>query len=351
MLSPGDVFAGYKVLGVLGSGGMGTVYRVSHPRLGREEALKTITADHAVGDGDERFRREARAAAALHHPGIVTIHEFDVTDDVPWYTMTYLDGEDLANAAGRVSVAEAGEIITRVASALDYAHGRGVVHRDIKPANVIITRLPGGRVDGVVVVDFGIARDVTVPSDLTQPFSPVGSPPYMAPEVIRGEAAGAAADQYSLAVTAFQALTGHTPFSGSTGELLAAHTTAAPPSITRHRPDLAAADPVLRRALAKDPAQRYATCGDFATALSAALAAPSRDTLVPPAPVPPASIVPPASTPTPSALESEPPTPPRNRRRMAIAAATVVVVALAATITGVNHPRFSAAPIRGAALG
>ncbi|MFT4200090.1 protein kinase domain-containing protein [Gordonia sp. (in: high G+C Gram-positive bacteria)] len=280
-MEPGDVFAGYRIIEVLGSGGMGTVYRVSHPRLQRDEALKTVKPASGIGDTDERFRREARAAAGLTHPGIVTIHEFDVTDDTPWYTMEYLDGEDLAKVAGRLPAHEVAEIIGRVGPALDYAHSREVIHRDVKPANIILTRKADGTLDRVVLVDFGIVKDVAAPTQLTQPFTPLGSPPYMAPEVIRAEPATAASDQYALAVSAFQALTGHTPYTGSTGELLAAHTTEPPPSITRHRPDLAAADPVLAKALSKDPAQRYGSCGEFADALGYALAGGSQETLIP----------------------------------------------------------------------
>ncbi|GAB09619.1 serine/threonine protein kinase [Gordonia araii NBRC 100433] len=326
-LAPGDVFAGYRITDVLGSGGMGTVYRVAHPRLDRDEALKTITPAPGIEDAGERFRREAKAAANLHHPGIVTIHEYGVDGDMPWYTMEYLDGDDLAKVAGQLPVGEIAESIARVASALDYAHARNVVHRDVKPANIILTRGDDGRIERVVVVDFGIAKNVTDATHLTQPFAPLGSPPYMAPEIIRGEQASPASDQYSLAVSAYQALTGHTPYSGTTGELMAAHASEAPPSITRHRPDLAAADPVLRRAMAKDAAERYSTCGEFAAALAGALADQSRETLVPTGDVADST-----------GLPGKP-----NARRKLLILAAVAVLAVAATASAVlwhrsQHP-------------
>ncbi|QKT06957.1 protein kinase [Gordonia sp. X0973] len=365
---PGEVFAGYRIIDVLGTGGMGTVYRVSHPRLEREEALKTVRAQTGMDNADERFRREARAAANLHHPGIVTIHEFGVTDGVPWYTMDYLAGEDLAATAGQLPAPTVAQTISQVAAALDYAHARSVIHRDVKPANIILTRAPSGHLDRAILVDFGIVKDTaTNPVNLTQPFAPLGSPPYMAPEIIRGEPASPASDQYSLAVTAFQALTGHTPYTGSTGELLAAHTTAPPPAISRHRPDLAAADHVLTRALAKNPAERYPTCTDFATALGAAISTPSQQTLIPGAmttPIPPAVSRPPQPNlfPTPAAHTPYPGTaingpfpggvtsptfvtvkPKRKRKKYLIAAVVAILLAAGGTVGGIvatrdHHP-------------
>ncbi|MFT3899741.1 MAG: protein kinase [Gordonia sp. (in: high G+C Gram-positive bacteria)] len=335
-LEPGDEFAGYRVIEVLGTGGMGTVYRVANPRLARDEALKTVKPTPGIADADERFRREARAAANLHHPGIVTIHEFGVTDDTPWYTMAFLDGEDLAKVAGRLPAREVSEIIGRVGPALDYAHAHDVIHRDVKPGNIILTRGANGLLDRVVLVDFGIVKDVAQSStQLTQPFQPLGSPPYMAPEVIRGEPATAASDQYALAVTAYQALTGHAPFTGATGELLAAHATAPVPSVTRHRPDLAAVDPVLNRALAKDPAQRFGSCAEFAEALDRSLAGSSRDTIVPaPLPPPPAGITAPPPTSYGAYPYPAPFPPPRKKRRKGLYAALAALLVIAAGTTG-----------------
>ncbi|MFT4125620.1 MAG: protein kinase [Gordonia sp. (in: high G+C Gram-positive bacteria)] len=349
-LEPGDEFAGYRIIEVLGTGGMGTVYRVTNANLARDEALKTVRPTTGIPAADERFRREAHAAANLSHPSIVTIHKFDVTDDTPWYTMEYLRGDDLAKVAGRLPAHEVTEIIGRVGQALDYAHSRSVIHRDVKPGNIILTRGPGGLLDRVVLVDFGIVKNVAQPTQLTQPYQPLGSPPYMAPELIRGEPATAASDQYALAVTAFQALTGHTPFAGSTGELLAAHATAPPPSITRHRPDLSAADQALSRALAKDPAQRFGSCAEFADALGYALAGASRDAVAPPTLPPPTT--PPVTTypPPPTTYGPHPygaaplPPPPKKRRKGLYAALAALLVVVAGTTGGVLWHRANQAP-------
>ncbi len=142
IVEPGSVFAGYRVISLLGRGGMGQVWLVEHPTLGRREALKIISPNPADPSFDERFRNEARTAAALDHPGIVTVYTHGgVENGSPWFSMTYLDGRDLT-AAGPMPVDEVVTVVGRAADALDYAHGQRVIHRDIKPAN---TSSPAGR--------------------------------------------------------------------------------------------------------------------------------------------------------------------------------------------------------------
>lgn len=272
-IEPGEVFAGYRVVSALGAGGMGTVYLVEHPHLMRREALKVISVAMADPAARERFAREARSAAALRHPGIVGIHDFGIEDGTPWFTMDYLAGSDLQEA-GRLDADEAADVIARVAAALDYAHGRGVVHRDVKPANILITRTDAGGIDDVVVLDFGIAKALDDDAGLTGTSMFLGSLAFGAPEAFRGETVGPAADQYSLAVTTYRLLTGAMPFAvGSPHEQMRAHLLDEPRPVSSVDPALGPVDAVMARGLAKDPAHRYPTCTEFAEALAQAIAA------------------------------------------------------------------------------
>lgn len=272
-LNPGTVFAGYHVLQLLGQGGMGQVYLVESAQLHRREAMKTISVvSEADSEYHQRFVREARIAAQLSHPGIVTIHDFGVEDGVPWYTMAYLQGRDLSTE--RLSEPEVAEVVRRVASALDYAHQNDVVHRDIKPANILLQRDHTGRLNEVTILDFGIAK-LTTATGLTAASTFIGTLTYSAPEVIGGAAATASSDQYSLACTAYRLLTGRPPFEGnSPSAVMAGHLSQPAPPISSVRPELAALDPIFAAALAKDPAQRFPDCGAFAAALQHGLASP-----------------------------------------------------------------------------
>lgn len=278
----GGVFAGYEVLSQLGKGGMGTVYLVRNPNLGRQEALKVLDV-HTEGDFAARFAAEARTVASLDHPGIVTVYHHGIDGERPWFTMQYLPGTDLTGA-GPLPVAEVVEIVGRVAAALDYAHARGVVHRDIKPANIQVSRDSSGGIERVTVLDFGIAR-LAGSTSMTAVDTFVGTLTYAAPETIRGQRDVAAADQYSLACTAYELLTGQPPFAGLTAAtLMHAQLNQAPPPISSLAPGLGALDPVFARAFAKDPAHRFPSCRDFAAALAA-----------PGAPVAPAAMATPAA--------------------------------------------------------
>ncbi|MEP9393195.1 protein kinase [Gordonia sp. VNQ95] len=271
-LKPGDEFATYRVLSQIGAGGMGKVYQVEHMYLGRRQALKTI-ADLVVADPtmERRFVNEARAAAGLSHRSIIAIYDFGITDGTPWFTMPLIEGDDLEQE--HLTPADVATVVSSVAAGLDYAHRHGVVHRDIKPGNIMVTRGTDGQIADVTILDFGIARLES--TRLTAAGIVVGTRAYVSPEVIEGDPATGLSDQYSLAVTAFELLTGELPFPGRSPLALAARSGELPPLISSRRPDLAHADPVLARAMAVDPASRFTDCGTFATALSDALRGPA----------------------------------------------------------------------------
>ena len=261
----------YELQAEIGRGGMGAVYKAYDSALDRSVAVKVL-APHLVWEPEfvERFLREARAAARLEHPNIVTI--YDVGQEGSWYyfVMEYLEGQSLTTLlANRPPMAtqDALEILRPLADALDYAHGQGIVHRDVKPANVIIG--PGGR---VTLTDFGIAH-ATQATRLTRTGSVMGTPEYMSPEQALGRAVDKCTDQYSLAVVAYEMLAGKAPFQAdSTPALLHKLVYDPPPPLREKRPDLPAGlEPVLARALAKDPKQRYGNCCELLSALEPAL--------------------------------------------------------------------------------
>ena len=273
-LADGQVFAGYTILGVLGAGGMGEVYLAQHPRLPRSDALKVLGP--AVSADEEyraRFNLEAEMAATLNHPNIVTIYDRGDHDGQLWIAMEYVEGTDAAHLLGRhpegLLPADLVDIVSGVAAALDYAHGRGLLHRDIKPANILI----GGH-RRVLLADFGVARWIDKQNNLTGVDMTVGTVAYAAPEQLRGDEIGGAADQYALAATAYHLLTGTAPFAATNPAIvIGQHLSAPPPAVGATRPELARFGPVFAKALAKDPKDRFRRCADFAAALHDALAA------------------------------------------------------------------------------
>jgi serine/threonine-protein kinase len=296
-LDAGQAFAGYTILRVLGSGGMGRVYLAAHPRLPRQDALKVlpteVTADPQYR---ERFDREAELAAGLSHPHIVGIHDRGEHEGQFWISMDYVAGTDAARLLRErfpqgMPVDEAMAIITAVASALDYAHRRGVLHRDVKPANILVADADGqGR--RIYLADFGIARRIDDVAGPTTTKMAVGTVAYAAPEQLMAGSVDGRADQYALACTAFHLFVGAPPYGGSNpAVVIGQHVSAAPPSIGARRPELAGLDPVFATAMAKDPSGRYGSCGEFAEQLSRHLAAPAPDQglTVPALPVPPAA--------------------------------------------------------------
>jgi serine/threonine-protein kinase len=274
-LSSGADFAGYTIARPLGSGGMGEVYLAQHPRLPRQDALKVLRPDVSEDqDFRQRFIREADLAAALSHPSIVTVYDRGEFDGQLWIATEYVDGADLAQImrdrypAG-MPVEEASAVVTAIAGALDYAHQSGMLHRDIKPANILFSQHgPGGR--RIALADFGIAREINDSAGMTATNMSVGTVAYAAPEQLMGSPIDGRADQYALAATAFQLLTGTEPFQSTNPvAVISQHLTAPPPRLSQARPDLAPLDPVFATALAKDPSHRYPNCTMFARELAA----------------------------------------------------------------------------------
>ncbi|WP_374023293.1 serine/threonine-protein kinase [Mycobacterium sp. HNNTM2301] len=274
-LAVGTVIAGYRIEGVLGSGGMGTVYLARHPTLPRSDALKILSAELSVDHQFRvRFTREADLAATLNHPNIVRVYNRGETDDGHlWIAMEYVEGT-AANDLGRANLTRTRivRIVTDVAAALDYAHSRRVLHRDIKPGNFLVSA-PGSDHERVLLADFGIARALDDATTLTATGSMVGTAAYAAPETIEGRAADPRSDIYSLGCALFRLLTSRTPYEdNSLPAMLAGHLMRPAPRATDINPALPREiDDVIARALAKDPAERFQTAGALAAATVAAL--------------------------------------------------------------------------------
>ncbi|KKW63063.1 serine/threonine protein kinase, partial [Mycolicibacterium elephantis] len=273
-LADGATFAGYTIVRLLGSGGMGEVYLAQHPRLPRRDALKVLPAS-VSNDREyrERFNREADIAATLWHPHIVGVHDRGDFEGQLWISMDYVEGTDAAQLLRErhtygMPSAQVVAIVSAVADALDYAHQRGLLHRDVKPANILLAHPESGD-ERIMLADFGIARWVDDASGLTATNMTVGTVAYAAPEQLMGEQLDGRSDQYALAATAYQLLTGSPPFHNSNpAVVISQHLSASPPAIGRHRPELSNLDPVFAKALAKSPNDRFERCADFARALS-----------------------------------------------------------------------------------
>ena len=291
-VSSGSRLGPYRIEGLLGRGGMSSVYRAMQTTLDRPVALKLLPVELA---GDQtfiaRFLQEARAAAALQHPHIIPIYDSGQVDGCYYIAMRYVDGVPLARAIPEngLSVQRALPIVEQVASALDYAHARGVIHRDVSAGNVM---LEAG--DHVTLMDFGIAQ-ARQGSRLTRAGVAVGTLEYLSPEQARGDPATAQSDIYALGVLTYELLSGKLPYVAADDRgLLLQHLNAPPPSIRRLRPDIPAGiDAAIQRCLAKDPAARFLSAAAFLTALTTALTESRRRTTVMAAP----AMVPPAVTP------------------------------------------------------
>ncbi len=256
---------------------MGVVYHAIDPNIGRPVAIKTIQlGEKRTPDEQERLRerlfREARSAGILSHPGIVTIYDVEQQDDLAYIAMEYVDGPTLdqwLTEQRSLSPEWMFGILAQTANALDYAHQKGIVHRDIKPANIMIAA------DGTAkIADFGIAK-VNASEKFTVTGSIVGTPHYMSPEQVQGQAVDGRSDQFSLAVIAFEMLTGEKPFTGEHLTTVVYKIVAEDP-VPPHRLNPTLAGPieaVMRRGLAKKPEGRYRTCREFAEALEKACAA------------------------------------------------------------------------------
>ncbi|MEM6108263.1 serine/threonine-protein kinase [Mycobacterium sp. 050272] len=291
-LSEGAQFAGYTVMRLLGAGGMGEVYLVRHPRLPRFEALKVLGTQVSADPGyQQRFNREAELAAGLWHPHIVGVQDRGEFEGRLWIAMDYVDGTDLdalmdEQYPGGMPAGEVLAIVTAVGAALDHAHHRGLLHRDIKPGNIMISRSDDGSPPRILLCDFGIARPVDDTTGLTVTNMTVGTVPYCAPEQLSGQPLDGRADQYALAATAYYLLTGAKLFPHvNPVAVINAHLTLPAPLLGGLRPDLASANGVFARALAKNPAERFERCGDFAAALAARLAHGHTAAPTPPRPI------------------------------------------------------------------
>jgi serine/threonine-protein kinase len=276
-LAPGEVLNGtYQVDGVLGSGGMGVVYAARHLRTGRRYAVKTLHPDAQLSpDAIRRFEREATAASALGHPGIVGVHDFHETPGgVHYLVMDLLEGETLEQRLARVGCLawpEARRVALEVGSALGAAHDRGLLHRDLKPANIFLVRAPPSP-ERAVLLDFGLAKPLSDAgvSRLTVSGAAVGTPLYMSPEQARGEPLDVRSDVYGLGAVVYEMVTGAPPFLDKTlaGVYARLLTESAPAATSAARyPCPAAVDDVLACALAKTREARF----DSMRALMAAI--------------------------------------------------------------------------------
>jgi serine/threonine protein kinase len=271
-----DTIGRYRIIGELGRGAMGVVYHATDPAIGRSVAIKTIRI-HDISDTQQRAKlrdrlfREARSAGVLSHPNIVTIYDMDEVDGLAYIAMAYVNGPTLERILASetpLSGSNMLRILRQTAAGLDYAHGRGIVHRDIKPANIMTDE------DGAVkITDFGIAKIAAV-NNMTETRTVVGTPNYMSPEQVQGLAIDGRSDQFSLAVIAYEILTGERPFQGEHLSTVV-YKIVAEQQADAHRinstltPQI---DQVLRRGLSKKVEDRYPSCSNFVGALEMACA-------------------------------------------------------------------------------
>src|SRR5690349_17887581 len=268
-LRPGMRLGPYEVIDQIGRGGMATVYRGYHAALDREVAIKVLPEFFAEDpEYRERFQLEARAVARLKHPNILEVFDFGNQDGTAYIVMEFAEGGTLADALGApMRLEDVLNLLEPLAAALDYAHSRGILHRDIKPANIFLRR------DGTpVLADFGLSRIAGSHPRLTASGVVMGTPEYMSPEQVGDRPLGTASDRYSFAVVAYEMFTGRVPFqSESFASVLVSHMTRPMPTAHELSGELSAhVESVLRRALAKNPDDRYPSALSFVLALKPA---------------------------------------------------------------------------------
>ncbi|MBO0830715.1 MAG: serine/threonine protein kinase [Actinobacteria bacterium] len=279
-LAAGALIGSYRIQEQIGRGGMAVVYRALDLRHGRPVALKVL--DPKLGQDEafrERFVREFSATAGVDHQYIVPVFEAGESGDLLFIAMRYVSGGDvrsLLDSDGPLDPGRTAVIASQVAAALDAAHAHGLVHRDVKPGNILLGETING-VDHVYLSDFGLSKHALASATLTSTGQFFGTLDYVAPEQIQGRPVDGRADQYGLACTVVEMLTGTPPFqSDDTRNLMWAQLEDAPPRVTERRAELPPiVDRVIARALEKSPGRRYPTCQEFAAALTAACAAPS----------------------------------------------------------------------------
>ncbi len=268
----------YIVTQKLGHGGMAEVYRARHPTLDRDVAIKVILPHLATEPGfAERFRREANVVAALRHPHIVQLYDYDVVNGQPYIVMEFLDGgtlkDRLAHYRARGTPMPFNQVarhLNAIAAALDYAHARGAVHRDIKPANILFTAR-----GEPVLGDFGVAKILGESLQLSTGGAVIGTPAYMSPEQAAGRPTHIRSDLYSLGVVLYEMVTGRVPFEGdSPTAVMLQHLSTPPPPPRQFNPNISEAmQAVILKALAKEPGARFQTGDELARAFDAALRA------------------------------------------------------------------------------
>ena len=337
-LAVGSEFAGYRIEELSARGGMGVVYRASQLRLTRMVALKLVSPGFAHDEGfRERFRREWMIAASIDHPNVIPVYEAGEADGILFIAMRWVEGGTNLRGIidhGPLEPARAVHIVSQVASALDAAHARDLVHRDVKPANILVT----GH-DHVYLTDFGLTKHASSISGLTRTGQWVGTVDYTAPEQIEGAQVCPQTDVYSLGCVLYEALTGRAPHARD-NELatLWAHVYTEPPSVREVAPNVPEElDTVVRRAMAKDPAERYPSAGALGSAALEAVLGPdasARHTVVPP-PAPPDA--------PPPAEAAAPKGPRRFDRRLiyGVVGALLVAAAIVAAvlISGSDEPK------------
>ncbi len=276
----------YDIIRVLGKGAMGLVYEARDPNLDRRVAIKTIKVENlseeAAVEYEARFRTEARSAARLQHPNIVSVYDSDRHGDMAFLVMEFIQGEDLKHhldGGKRYSLEQSLAIVRDLLSALEYAHRQSIVHRDVKPANLLI------EADGrVKLTDFGVARIQDSGEATRTQGSMVGTLKYMSPEQVQGQPIDARADLFAVGIVLYQLLTGKRPFDGDTDfaiiQQIVGHVPAAPSTTNTLLPP--AIDAVVARALAKKRDQRFSTAHEFALALQEASGEAADPTIVPP---------------------------------------------------------------------
>ena len=273
----GEQLGGYRIESVIGRGGMGIVYLAEQVRLERKVALKVITPELAHDAAFRtRFERESRLAASIDHPNVVPVYEAGEVDGLLYIAMRYVRGTDLKAllAQGPMEPRRAVALVAQVAGALDAAHASGLVHRDVKPGNILIEPGAGGGGERAYLTDFGLTKRLSSASGITKTGFVVGTLDYIAPEQVQGAPVDARADIYALACVLFHALSGRVPFERENDMAkMYAHANLPAPALAEAAPHVPAAlGDVVRRGMAKEPDERFASAGDLGRAAEAALA-------------------------------------------------------------------------------